>query len=100
MRLPSPAARITTDRGSWVRPPPLRSGAEEWRGFLATLDAFPLAAGGDKRDSPPDPGGAGRGAGLAPAKPPGPAGHGGGHVQPRRPRRPVRGRPAPRAAAG
>src|SRR5207253_7875153 len=68
MRLPSPAARITTDRGSWVRPPPLRSGAKEWLGFLATVDALPLAAGGDKRDSPPDRDRAGLGLGRAQAK--------------------------------
>src|SRR5438132_9513969 len=68
MRLPSPAARITTDRGNWVRPPPLRSGAEEWLGFLATVDALPLAAGGDKHDSPPDRDRAGLGLGRAQAK--------------------------------
>src|SRR5205807_9295111 len=68
MRLPSPAARITTDRGSWVRPPALRSGAEEWLGFLATVDALPLAAGGDKRDSPPHRDRAGLGLGRAEAK--------------------------------
>src|SRR5437763_9180097 len=68
MRLPSPAARITTDRGNWVRPPPLRSGAEEWLGFLATVDALPLAAGGDKHDSPPDRDRAGLGPGRAQAK--------------------------------
>src|SRR5438045_8140244 len=80
MRLPSPAARITTDRGSWVRPPPLRSGAKEWLGFLATLDALPLAAGGDKRDSPPDRDGAGLGLGRAQAKLAELAAHEGPHV--------------------